>query len=236
MAKQAQTLATLYALTGDLICGHWARDILLRFAHVYPNYLVHSSYGDWIDLPPHLVAENINDLPEDEWTIPPNKPDRTLHTGYWSAGRAMGVGLEGHFVRNVTVAYDFIHDLLTEDERLKIETDLLLESTVLLLADPDLNNKSVANLSAAGLVGMAVGAPSLVDAGSKGFWHFVRNWYLPVGTTSESPSSHAISVKPCTDTLSLLPTGTQHRNNWIFIQIAITGPSFGPCLTPCCQI
>jgi hypothetical protein len=188
MAKRAQTLATLYALTGDLICGHWARDILLRFAHVYPNYLVHSSYGDWIDLPPHVVAENMNDLPEDEWTIPPNKPDRTLHTGYWSAGRAMGVGLEGHFVRNVTVAYDFIHDLLTEDERLKIETDLLLESTVLLLADPDLNNKSVANLSAAGLVGMAVGAPSLVDAGSKGFWHFVRNWYLPDGTTSESPA------------------------------------------------
>jgi hypothetical protein len=188
MAGQAQALATLYALTGDSRSAAAARAILLRFAAVYPGYLVHSSYGEWIDLPPRLVAARINDLPEDEWTIPPNRPDRKLHSGYWNSGRATGSGMEGTFVRQVAIAYDLLHDALSDDERLLVERDLLLESTVLLLADPARNNKSVANLTAAGLVGMAVGDPGLVRAGAGGFWHFVRNWFLPDGTTSESPA------------------------------------------------
>ncbi len=188
MASQAPTLATVYALTGDRAYGEAVRAILLRFAEVYPNYLVHSSYGEWIDLPPHTVAERINDLPEEEWTIPPNRPDRKLQSGYWNSGRAAGSGMEGGFIRQLAIAYDFIHDLLSEEERLKIEKDLLIEGTVLLLADPALNNKSVTNLTGAGLVGMAVGDPGLVRAGAKGFWHFVRHWFLFDGTTSESPA------------------------------------------------
>ncbi len=187
MASQAQALATVYALTGERRCAEKARDILLRFAEVYPGYLVHSGYGEWIDLPPHQVAEQINGLPEDEWTIPPNKPDRKIHSGYWNSGRANGFGMEGIFIREMATTHDLIHDALTGDEREKIERDLLIEGTVLLLADPDLNNKSVTNLSAAGLVGMTVGDPDLVRTGAKGFWHFARNWFLSDGTTSESP-------------------------------------------------
>ena len=188
MAAQAQALATVYALEGDRRCGEIARDILLRFAEVYPNYLVHSSYAEWIDLPPRLVAERINDLPEDEWTIPPNKPDRKLQSGYWNSGRATALGMEGGFIGGLAVAYDLVHDLLTEEERMRIEQDLLVEGTVLLLADPAKNNKSVTNLTGAGIVGMAVGDPGLVRAGAEGFWHFVREWYLFDGTTSESPA------------------------------------------------
>ncbi len=188
MAGQAQTLATVYALTGERAYAEAARAILLRFTEVYPNYLVHSSYGEWIDLPPHLVAERINDLPEDEWTIPPNKPDRKLHSGYWNSGRATGSGMEGVFIRHLATAYDFIHDILTDDERVRIEKDLLIEGTILLLADPALNNKSVSNLTGAGMVGMAVGDPGLVRTGTEGFWHFIRRWFLFDGTTSESPA------------------------------------------------
>ncbi len=188
MASQAETLAKVYALTGERRCAEKARDILLRFAEVYPNYLVHSGYGEWIDLPPHLVAEQINSLPEDEWTIPPNKPDRRLHSGYWNSGRANGFGMEGILIRELAAAHDLIHDALTDDEREKIERDLLIEGTVYLLADPALNNKSVTNLSAAGLVGMTVGDPGLVRAGARGFWHFARNWFLADGSTSESPA------------------------------------------------
>ncbi|MSS72131.1 MAG: hypothetical protein EXS64_11660 [Candidatus Latescibacteria bacterium] len=187
MASQVETLAEVYALTGERRYADKVRDILLRFAEVYPNYLVHSGYGEWIDLPPHVAAERINDLPEDEWTIPPNKPDRKLHSGYWNSGRANGFGMEGILIREVAAAYDLIHDVLTDDEREKIERDLLIESTVWLLADPALNNKSVTNLNAAGLVGMAVGDPGLVRAGAKGFWYFAQNWFLSDGTTSESP-------------------------------------------------
>ena len=188
MASQADTLGTVYALTGERRYADKTREVLLRFAEVYPNYLVHSSYGEWIDLPPHIAAKRINDLPEDEWTIPPNRPDRKLHSGYWNSGRATGSGMEGTFIRSVASAYDLIHDVLTDDEREKIARDLLIEGTVLLLADPDLNNKSVSNLTAAGLVGMAVGDPVLVRAGAKGFWHFAKSWFLADGTTSESPA------------------------------------------------
>ena len=188
MSSQALSLAKVFALTGERAYGEKACAILKRFAQVYPGYLVHSSYGEWIDLPPRQVAECINNLPEDEWTMPPNKPDRKLHSGYWNSGRATGFGMEGTFVRQMTVAYDLVYELLTEAERANIKRDLLLESTVLLLADPALNNKSVSNLTAAGLVGMAVGDPVLVRAGIKGFRHFIDNWFLADGTTSESPA------------------------------------------------
>ncbi|HEU5317004.1 MAG TPA: heparinase II/III family protein [Chloroflexota bacterium] len=188
MAGQAQALATLYAATGDPGCAAAAGAILRRFAAVYPAYLVHSSYGEWIDLPPRVVAERINDLPEDEWTIPPNKPDRKLHSGYWNSGRATGSGMEGSFIRQLVVAYDLVRDALSADEREAIERDVLRESVPLLLADPAKNNKSVANLTAAGMVGMVVDDAALVRAGAEGFWHFVRRWFLADGTTSESPA------------------------------------------------
>ncbi|MGH2354680.1 MAG: hypothetical protein ACRDJN_23975, partial [Chloroflexota bacterium] len=60
MAGQALALATLYAATGETRYAAAAGALLLRFAAVYPGYLVHSSYGEWIDLPPRLVAERIN--------------------------------------------------------------------------------------------------------------------------------------------------------------------------------
>jgi hypothetical protein len=188
MAGQAHALATLYAATGEASYAEATRLILLRFTAVYPGYLVHSNYGEWIDLPPRLVAERIDDLPEDEWTIPPNRPDRKLHSGYWNSGRATGSGMEGAFVRQLAIAYDLIYDTLGGDERRLIERDLLLESTPLLLADPARNNKSVSNLTAAGLVGMVTGNPALVRAGADAFWHFVRHWFLTDGTTSESPA------------------------------------------------
>lgn len=188
MADQALALAQVYALTDEVAYGKKACEILVRFAEVYPKYLVHSSYGEWIDLPPRLVAEKINALPEDEWTLAPNKPDRKLHSGYWNSGRATGLGMEGSFIRKLVLAYDLVWSLLSDAQRECIEQDLLLESTVMMLADPALNNKSVSNLSAAGLVGMAIGDPDLVRAGAKGFWHFIENWFLFDGTTSESPA------------------------------------------------
>lgn len=188
MASQCLGLAKVFALTGERAYGEKAAEILKRFARVYPGYLVHSSYGEWIDLPPQLVAQRINDLPEDEWTLPPNKPDRKLHSGYWNSGRANGYGMEGTFVRQMAVAYDLVYDLLTEAHRALVERDVLRESTVLLLSDPALNNKSVGNLTGAGLAGMVVGDPELVRAGAKGFWHFIEHWFLPDGTTSESPA------------------------------------------------
>ena len=195
MARVARELALAYVLTGDVGFAAKVRDILLRFAEVYPGYMVHSGYGEFSDLDPETASAKILDLPKPELVLPPNGPNRVLHAGYWMAGRATGVGMEGSFISQVTIAYDLVCEvrssgqpLFLPEERLRIERDLLLEGTFLLCADPSLNNKSATNRSAAGLVGICLGDPDLVRFGLKGFQHFAREWFLRDGLTSESPS------------------------------------------------
>jgi len=195
MGKLVRRLAFAYALTGKTQYAEKVRDILLRFATVYPGYMVHSGYGEFSDLDPAIASRHIFDLPETELVIPPNVPDNKLHVGYWMAGRATGVGMEGTFISDVTLAYDLACEaasygapVFSVEDRLKIERDLLLEGTILLCADPGFNNKSATNRSAAGLVGICLGDPDLVRFGLEGFRHFVGDWFLNDGLTSESPA------------------------------------------------
>ncbi len=196
LASLCHTLAEAYLLTGKIEYARGARAILLRFAAVYPHWLVHTGYGEYADLDPHVAAQFINQLPAPELCPPPNRPDRRLHTGYWTAGRASGVGQESHFVRRMVEAYDFTCDareavgapLYADAERRTIERDLLLEGTVLLTSDPAINNKSVGNRTTAALVGLCVGHPGLVRFGWDGFQQTIDGWFLPDGTTSESPA------------------------------------------------
>jgi hypothetical protein len=193
MAGICERLAEAYALTGKPEYAEGTRAILLRLAQVYPTWLVHVGYGEYADMDPHIAALNISSLPEDELTPPPNKPDHRLHTGYWSAGRSSGVGMEAGFVRQIVQAYEFTRDATSDgkpvysaEEQLKIERDLILESTVLLVADKSVNNKSVGNATAVSLVGMALGHPEMVHFGRDVFMKTVDGWFLPDGGTSES--------------------------------------------------
>lgn len=195
MANYCQILAEGYLLTGNLQYAITCRSILLRFALCYPTWLVHVGYGEFADMDPLIAALNINNLPEPELCPPPNVPDKSLWTGFWTAGRASGVGLESDFVRKVVSAYDLTcgainqekKPLYSENEKLKIERDLLLESTILLVCDKQINNKSVSNHTAAALVGICVGHPGLVRFGLEGFMKTVDGWYLSDGTSSETP-------------------------------------------------
>lgn len=194
-------LAEAYALTGKVEYAQATRLLLLRFAQVYPNWLVHVGYGEYADMDPHVAALNIDNLPADEITPTPGGPDRKLHSGYWQGGRATGTGMEAGFVRQMTEAYSFVcqakdgaKPVFTEDERLKIERDLLLESTVLLVADKEVNNKSVGNATAVALVGMVVGHPEMVRFGLDVFLKTVDGWFLPDGGTSESFSYAAMTL------------------------------------------
>lgn len=195
MMRICRQVAEAYALTGKPQYAQAARRLLLRFAEVYPNWLVHVGYGEYADMNPHLAALNINALPEDEITANPNGPDRKLHSGYWQGGRATGTGMEAWFVRSAVEAYEFTCEaqengqaIFSEAERLKIEKDLLLESTVLLVADKDVNNKSVGNATAVALVGMSTGHPGMVRFGLDVFMNTVDGWFLKDGGTSESYS------------------------------------------------
>ncbi len=197
MTRLAETLATAYALTGQPRYARGARAILHRFADVFPEYLVLAGYGygEYAGMDPHVAAERINDLPEDELVYPPNRPDRKIFTGYWSATRIGTAGMDGGWVVRIAVAYDLTCDaeedgvpVYSEDEERHIERDLLLESTYLAACDPAINNKSVGNRAGAAVVGMCVGHPGLVRFGVEGFQRAVDDWFLPDGGTSESPA------------------------------------------------
>ncbi|MHB8994209.1 MAG: heparinase II/III domain-containing protein [Armatimonadota bacterium] len=200
-ANLCRTLAEGYASTGNAAYARGARQMLLRFAEIYPTWLVHVGYGEYADMEPHLAALNINALPEDEITPTPKGPDRKLHSGYWQGGRATGTGMEAGFVRQMVEAYDFTCDaqdggkaIFSDADKLKIEKDLLLESTVLLVADKSVNNKSVGNATAVSLVGMALGHPEMVRFGLDVFMKTVDGWFLPDGSTSESFSYAAMTL------------------------------------------
>ncbi len=205
MIRKVQKLGELYALTEKPEYAQAAKDILQRLAAVYPNWLVHSGYGEFADMDPRVAAESIVKLPVDELVYPPNKPDRELFAGYWAAGRASGIGLEGIWVELFTTAYDLTCDatdiagkpLYSEQEKAAIKDGLLKESAVLLHADKVINNKSVNNRSSAALVGLVVGDPELVRFGIEGFDKLVNKWFLPDGGTPESPAYAMMALDGC---------------------------------------
>ncbi len=197
MISGVRTIALAYALTQDPRYAEGARDILLRFAEVVPEYLVRAGYGygEYAGMDPHVAARRINDLPEDEMVYPPNEPDRRIYAGYWAASRFGTNGQDGGPVSSLTEAYDLTClarrdgvPVYTDDQRLRIERDVLLEGSYLLACDRSINNKSVGGRTAAALVGLCVGHPGLVRFGIDGFRRTVDEWFLPDGGTSESPA------------------------------------------------
>ncbi len=185
----------LYALTGETRYADAVRKILLRLSVVYPNWLVHTGYGDYADVAPAVAAKQITTLPSPVLSYPPNKPTHTLHRGFWSAGRARGVGMEGPWLITIAKAYDLTctarkgeAPLYSEDEKVQIERDLLLEGTRLLIADTEINNKAVGNRAAVAIVGKILGEPQMVRFGIDGFNRMLKEWFLPDGGTPESPA------------------------------------------------
>lgn len=195
MSNIASKIAILHKLTGDPAYARQGKKILMRFAEVYPHWLLHSGYGEYADMDPKTAAFSINKLPRPELTAPPNVANKALHAGYWMAGRGNANGMEGSFMLPLVTAYDLLGDvridgltLLTSDDRLVIERDLLLESASLFLADPAMNNKSISNRTAAAAIGIAVSEPKLVQFGLQGFNRFMADWYKADGSPIETPA------------------------------------------------
>lgn len=218
--RLARKFAELYTLTSKPEYAKATRSLLLRLADVYPFWLVHSMYGEIADMDPKEAAKNLNQLPQDEAVYPPNQPDRDLFAGYWAAGRASAIGLEGIWVELFATAYDLTRGATGDDnspvysdaERTLIENNLLKESTVLLVADKEINNKSINNRAAAGIVGAILEDPELVRFGLEGFNKLVNNWFLPDGTTPESSAYGVMALDGCATFIQALrgysdPTG-----------------------------
>lgn len=193
--SRLQSLAVAHALFGEAKYARGAKTLLLRVAEVLPKYLVRAgyAYGEYADCDPHVAAERITDLPTDELVVPPNRPDRKLHAAYWAASRIGSSGMDGGWVNRVAQAYDLTCEareggaaVYSEDDRRRIERDVLLEGAYLAVCDPGINNKSVGNRAGAAMVGLSVGQPDLVAFGLEGFRKTVDGWFLPDGGTSES--------------------------------------------------
>ncbi len=186
-ANTAEDLALAYALTGEREYATGAALVLKRFADVHPKYLVHSSYGDIADLDPKIAATRVDNLPEDEWCPPGNRPNRKLHPGYWAVLRwGSSGGMEGASLQKLILAYDLVAETLSDAEKRHIEHDLLLDAAVMLFSDNVINNKTGMNRCAVGLIGIVCGDPLLIRFGLDGFVRAVRDWWLPDGGTPES--------------------------------------------------
>lgn len=192
----AHSAALAYALTGKPEYGELVRKILLRYADVYPHWLLISDYGEIADMDPHIAALNLDHLPADELVYPPNKPDRRTHNSYWQTGRTGGgADAQGGFTQMMLQTYELTYHakkangapLYAEEERIKIERDLLMESCIHLFAYKSINNKSVSGRKAVGMVGVALGHPGFVRFGLEGWQKTMDEWFLADGCTPESP-------------------------------------------------
>lgn len=197
MIHAAYNLALLYYLTDDLRYALKSADILLRFADVYPYWLVHGMYGDIADMDPVSAGADPRNLPKERTCMAPNEPKKEIHVGYWGLARGSCSGMEGSQITlPAAIAYDLIAGIqmrsgtpiLTQEEKLHIEKNLLIESATLTYNDPALNNKNTGNRIGIMAVGLVTGIDDFVHMGIDCFKQIVENWYLKDGSTSESPA------------------------------------------------
>ncbi len=193
---RAYDFALAYALTEKPEYAEVTRKILLRFAEVYPHWLLVSDYGEVADMDPHIAALNLDHLPEDELVYPPNKPNRKLYAGYWQSGKTGGgADAQGGFTQTMLQTYELTCNarkadgtpVYTEEERINIERDLILESCIHLYGYKSINNKSVSGRKAVGMVGVALALPGFVRFGLEGWKLTMDDWFLADGCTPESP-------------------------------------------------
>ena len=88
------SLALAYALSGEVEYAEATRLLLLRFADVYPGWLLVSNYGEVADLDPHLAGLTRERCPSMSWSIPRTSPTassmpttgRRGASGWWHGG------------------------------------------------------------------------------------------------------------------------------------------------------
>jgi len=205
VAARALPLAKLYALTGEVQyaerCG-WVLDALAR---AYPNWLYHSYYGTYADMPPGEAAaymgehspQGVFEDPKAIVTAFPGNSRCTRLKGFWGDGRmTAGVGGEGGFLLRCTVAYDLIRDatfddgapVLSEEMDRRIVDDLILAGCADLENYDAINNKCGPGRALSAAVGIMFGRPESVRRGLDGFTALMERCFHFDGFCTESPS------------------------------------------------
>ncbi len=209
-ASQVLPMAKVYALTGEVKYAEHCAWILDRIARAYPGWLYHSYNGTYADVPPGEAAAEMGRHPragkfpmDAIITAFPHLRDTNkdgfgeLNVGFWGAGRlTAGVGGEGGFLLNCTVAYDLIRDakyedgtrVLTEEMEQHIVNDLILAGCADLENYPDINNKCGPGRALSGAVGILFDRPAGVRRALDGFSTLLERSFHFDGFCKESPS------------------------------------------------
>ncbi|MGC9317410.1 MAG: heparinase II/III domain-containing protein [Armatimonadota bacterium] len=204
VAAQALPLAKAYTLTGEVQYAErcaWVLDVLARR---YPGWLYHSYYGTYADMPPGEAAAYMGEhdpmgvLPAGAAvTAFPDNPRCTRLQNFWGSGRlTTGVGGEGSFLLDCTVAYDLIRDarrddgtpVLTDEMDERIVSDLILAGCADLENYDNINNKCGPGRALSAACGILFGQPERVRRGLEGLEKLLAGSFHFDGFCRESPS------------------------------------------------
>lgn len=212
MISALRSLTLTYRLTEDPRYAATAARILERLTVCYRRYLYHDFYDTVADCDPLYAAWHDLEL-RLEWKRHPcgmayggttyetgpvdDAPDRAkMLATYFGCGRitpsadAISINLV-----NLCLAYDLVHDTLTEEARERVSKGLILE--YLLTAEPfvggtgrppDLGNKSPYVYYAQAVVGRCLGLPAFADAALRGYEALRDRSFLFDGFSRESPA------------------------------------------------
>jgi len=246
IAGRVLPLAQVYALTGEVEYAERCAWVLDALARAYPNWLYHSYYGTFADMPPGEAAAWMGEhtpqgvLPEGAavTAFPDNESCARLK-GFWGDGRlTAGVGGEGSFLLNCTVAYDLIRDatvadgtrVLSDEMERRIVDDLILAGCADLENYDAINNKCGPGRALSAAVGImfeaAAGGPERVRRGLAGFNALIDQAFHFDGFCRESPSYSSMHLGNMEDIPDILdgysdPEGYQPEEGERFDDLSI---------------
>ncbi|MFO7975056.1 MAG: heparinase II/III family protein [Candidatus Hydrogenedentota bacterium] len=203
-------LAYSYALTGNAAYAARARDILVRFAHCYRNWLYHDYWDAIADCDPMYAAWHDQSLPL-EWkkhlterAFARDSLDKArMLQSYWGGGRLHPSTDSIRSAANFALAYDLVanakdaeaNPVWSEVQRNVVERDLLLEW--IMGAEPYVggvgkaacvNNKAPRIYNAFAAVAKALGLKHYIDVALDGYRNLRDQSFLYDGFSKESPA------------------------------------------------
>lgn len=210
MRGAARSCAFAYAFTGETLYAEAARDILVRYAQCYRNWLYRDYWDTYADCDPMYAAWHDKELPiewkrhlSEEVYEDDSLEKASMEQTYWGAGRVhpstdgvSGLGM-------LALAYDLTCEAVDEngapvwtpEQRRIVERDLLLE--YIMGAEPyaggankaeNSNNKAPRMYTAMASIAKCLGIPAMADTALRGYEVVRDESFKYDGFSKESPS------------------------------------------------
>ncbi len=206
---QVEPLCIAFALTRKKKYAKTAEAILLRLAEVYPGYPLISYNHDYVDAEPGYVTENVERIPTvfkknaflpaytgilgENRNLFGQAQTTTRYTrvasGAWGCTRlAREKSATGQLFLSLFRGYDLIKSAISPSNRIKIETDFLLEQYLDVKAISwRIDNKTGPGATARVAVGVFYNDQKEIEEGLDYFHRVIDSQYYPDGSPKEAP-------------------------------------------------